>query len=183
MKMKIEFKEGIFASMKYLDAEIERYKDGYPNPKTRLYYETLKKIRDIQNSGVVPSDEIYKNLAKPRNKKALEIVEYGYYISNIHYYLYDSCSEYEKTDSYKDTLNYRILYFLKTASKEALYPYDWFLPNFVIAYLNFLADYYDIQIESNHSESLSDSVSSLSEFVNKYGNKTEKEIMDLIISF
>ena len=43
--------------------------------------------------------------------------------------------------------------------------------------------YLDAEIERNHSGSLSDSVSSLTDFVNKYGIKLKKEIMDLIISF
>ena len=43
--------------------------------------------------------------------------------------------------------------------------------------------YLDAEIERNHSGSLSDSVSFLSKFVNKYGSVTEKQIVDFIASF
>ena len=161
--MKITYFDGVFAPMKYLNEMLKDYKDGYPNPRTEEYYETLKKIRDIQNSGQVPHDEYYQIVGGS--------VERGYYLANIHYYLYwEECSEYERTDAYKDKLNKRIIYFLKHADREALYEKDWFVLNFPNIYIYFLKSFYGSNPDNE----------TFSDYISLHGNNEEKEILSLV---
>ena len=161
--MKINYFEGVFAPMKYLDEMLKDYKDGYPNPRTEEYYETLKKIRDIQNNGEIPLDEYYICVGGS--------VERGYYLANIHYYLYwGECSEYERTDEYKDKLNKRIIYFLKNADRNTLWKKDWFILNFPNSYVYFLKSFYGG--DPNNEKFFP--------YISLHGNDDEKEIMGLI---
>ena len=161
--MKIDYFDGVFAPMKYLDEKLKDYKNGYPNPRTEQYYETLKKIRDIQNNKQVPPDEYYQIVGGS--------VEQGYYLSNIHYYLYwEDCSEYERTDAYKDKLNKRIIYFLKNADRETLWEKGWFILNFPNSYMYFLKSFYGSDPDNEK----------FFPYISIHGNEDEKEIMDLI---
>ena len=80
-----------FAPMKYLDEELKRFEDGYPNRQTEDYYEALKRIRSKQNTRQPVPSFYYEAVGAT---KGLGTPEYGYYIANIHYYIYESCSEY-----------------------------------------------------------------------------------------
>ncbi|MBR0461361.1 MAG: hypothetical protein IJJ00_01440 [Erysipelotrichaceae bacterium] len=181
--MKIKYQDGIFASMTYLDEMLDENKEGYPNPRTENYYETLKEIRSVQNCRKVPADEIYKRLGKTRRKKAFETIEYGYYTANIHYYLYESCSEYKKSEAYKDSLNRRILFFLNNANIRALSSYLWFPLNFPDQYLRFLEYQYGKKRSSwCKNKRISDEFPTemLIDFTDKFGNNEEKEIADTL---
>ena len=143
--MEIIYKKEIFAPMLFLDVVLEEYKDGYPNPLTADYYETLRKIRESQNQGKIP-EALYKRLGFGKKERfgdnSFETIEYGYFTANIHYYLYESCSEYEVSKNYKDAVNHRILYFLKNADIDALCAHGWFPLNFPNTYLSFLEKQY-----------------------------------------
>ena len=168
-------KEG-FAPMKFLDAELENYKDGYPNPITECYYETLKQIREIQNSGKVPSNELY---AKVRKK--IPTSEQGFYLANVHYYLYESCSEYQKSNEYKDAVNKRIIFFLEHADADGLFVHSWFPLNFPDNYIRFLKNQYGIKGDELDNQDFP--LLLLQGYVKKYGNKDEKKIVRLAYNF
>jgi len=185
--MKLEINDYVFGSMKYLDKEIEESNKirkeeiekgiNIDYSKTDQFYGTLLEIRKIQNSGQIPSDELYRSIAqiKVRNRDLFDSAENGYYDANIHYYLFESNSEYEKTNKYKDTLNKRILYFLKNADIDnLLYKCGCFLLNFPLNYLRFLEIFYDKKVERNLV------VDNLKEFAELYGNDDEKEIANIV---
>lgn len=168
-----------FAPMDYLDKELEIYEDGYPDSIVENFYEALKIIREAQKSDQVPSEMLYENVGKGK-KGGYQSVEYGYYIANIHYYLFDDCSEYQKTESYKSSLNKRILYFLKSANMYELFHHGWFPLNFPLNYLRFLGQFYNKQIPSNNSVDALESAKALVTFTDLYGNEEEKETANLV---
>ena len=102
---------------------------------TDHYYESLLHIRDVQNSGRVPTDEEY---AAVSSFKSYNCPELGFYNANIHYYLFDSNPEFRKEADYRDELNRRILAFLDAAEPENLLKSLWFPLNFPLEYIRFL---------------------------------------------
>ena len=145
------------------------------------FYEALKRIRDIQDKGDIPSDELYESVGLARNNKDLATVEFGYYISDIHYYLFDECSPYFIGDeANKDSLNKRILFFLLNADHEALFSFGWFLLNLPGEYLSFLKRHYKKK-ETIEAKTIWDNPIVLHEYVNQYGDDTEKEIAIILI--
>lgn len=145
------------------------------------FYEALKRIRNIQINGNVPNEEIYRMVGLARNNNDLATVEFGYYISNIHYYLFDECSPYFIGDeSNKDSLNNRILFFLHNANHEALFSFGWFLLNLPGEYLSFLKRQYKKK-EPIESKTIWDNPTILYEYVNQYGDDTEKEIAVILV--
>lgn len=114
--MSLTFKE--FSKMEWLDDELENHKRSVAlygkNEKSDAYYKALKEIRDAQNDGTI-SDDIYPKLCiKRKFKKYFSCITYCYYLANIHYdcfYSYESIESIEK----------RMLYFLKTADKNEFY--------------------------------------------------------------
>lgn len=162
-----------FAPMKYLEKELERYKDGCPNDHTKGYYEALKSIKGKQDLGnSIPSCN-YRIIGSSNRKKGFDTAEYGYYTANIHYYLYESCSEYEKSDAYKGKLNARILYFLRNADPKALIPHGWFWLNFPSNYMRFLSIFYNAQVPASDPER---ALELLVNLVHENGNDDENEI-------
>ena len=173
--MKTKPSEDVFAPMLFLDEETKRYKGGYPSKRTEAYYETLLAIRETQNKGESP-DEAYAALGAPRGFGS---IEYGYYHANIHYYLFESCSEIERSDAYKASINKRIKFFLKdNADPLELMERGWFPLNFPANYLCFLE-----MIYGNHrkesSEGIAGSFANLAALVSQYGNEIEREIVGL----
>ena len=167
--MKIKKEDYMFSSMSFM----ERDECDLSNP----YYEALAKIRDIQNRGEVPSDEDYKAVGRTQRSKGFDTVEYGYCTANIHYCLFESYPEYEKTNEYKDLINKRILYLLKNGSTEALLNRGLIPLNFQ-NYTNFLVSFYDK--EDQYSIDSTFGVDFLEDFVSEYGNEDEKTIAKLI---
>ena len=161
----------MFAPMEYLDAHLEEYRDGYPNPRTQRYYETLKRIRELQSQGVVPPDELFKSLWL--RGKADATVEYGYYTSNIHYYLFESCSEFQKTEEYKESVNRRILLWLESADPKALLKRQWFPWNFPPNYLRFLKMFYGDDCGRKWG---------IEEYAERYGDPLERQIGRLSVA-
>lgn len=125
--------------MLFLDPEIERNRQSGGNKNSDHYYESLLHIRDVQNSGRVPTDEEY---AAVSSFKLYNCPELGFYNANIHYYLFDSNPEYRKDADYRDELNRRILAFLDAADPANLLKQLWFPLNFPLDYLRFLEDQY-----------------------------------------
>ena len=121
--------------MLFLDAEIERNRQSGGNKNSDHYYESLLHIRDVQNSGRVPTDEEY---AAVSSFKSYNCPELGFYNANIHYYLFYSNPEYRKDADYRDKLNRRILAFLDAAEPENLLKQLWFPLNFLLEYIRFL---------------------------------------------
>ena len=178
--MKLELNEYVFARMQYIENEMEIQKSIGSNPRSEQYYKTLLEIRDIQNSGQIPSDELYRRFAeiKGHNQQLYDSVEYGYYLANIHYYLFESRSEYEKTNEYKDVLNKRILYFLNNADRDnLLFKCGEFLTNFPFNYLRFLEHFYSKRLDNYYQDSCT---SDVKRFVETYGKDDEKEIANII---
>ena len=168
-----------FAPMDYLDKELEEYEDGYPDSVVENFYEALKIIRDAQKKDQIPSEMLYENVGKGK-KGGYQSVEYGYYIANIHYYLFDDCSEYQRSELYKESLNKRIIHFLKTANMYNLFHYGWFPLNFPLNYLRFLEDFYNKKNIVKSVTGALESAKSLMNFTDLYGNKDEKEIANLV---
>ena len=164
--------------MDYLDAMLEEYKDGYPNKRTAAYFETMKRIRDQQRRGIAPPDEDYRELALARYQPSAAGVEYGYYIANIHYYLFEDCSEFERSEFYKATVNRRILFFLKDyADPDELMNCGWFPLNFPLNYLRFLKVFYRHEPRMAIDGSTWDSYQVLEGYIVEYGNAIEQEIV------
>ena len=130
--MKLERVNQIFSNMEWLDAEIKRNEafEGR-NEFSDLFYKTLESIRRKQQDGIVPYDE-YKLIGKA---KSLDTIDYGYYIANIHYELFN----YDIAD--KDTLEDRIIFFLNNANKELFKDKNsWFRLNFINDFRKFLKE-------------------------------------------
>ena len=167
--MKNKPDKSAFAPMKYLDDLLKQYVDGYPNRWTESYFRSLLEIRDIQSRGKAPV-QIYKFHGS---------VERGYYLANIHYYLFDDCSEFDGGNPYKDTLNKRILFLLENADKEHLMERGWFPLNFPSDYLLFLERYYGSHRSSMEGNSTMWMLKNLLSLVDCYGNDTERMIIEL----
>lgn len=105
-------------------------------------------------------------------------IEYGYYYANIHYYLFEDCSEFERNDAYKASVNKRTKYFLENAESVELMEKGWFPLNFPADYLGFLEVFY-----GNHRKESSEGVmgpfTNLKTLVERYDNKVEKKIVEL----
>lgn len=173
--MKTKPSEDVFAPMLFLDEETKRYEGGYPSKRTEAYYETLLAIREAQSKGESP-DKAYAALGAPRG---FGCIEYGYYYANIHYYLFKSCSEFERNDAYKVSINKRIRFFLKdNADPLELMKRGWFPLNFPGNYLSFLELFYGNHRDGS-SEGLMATFTNLAALVARYGNEIEKEIVEL----
>ena len=169
--MKAKPKRGVFAPMLFLDREMKHYEDVYPSQQTKAYYETLLRIREAQNKGEFP-EEAYRALGASRGFGS---IEYGYYHANIHYYLFEDCSEFERNDAYKASVNKRIKFFLEdNADPLVLMERGWFPLNFPINYLSFLETFY-----GNHQKESMEPFMNLVALVGQYGNEIEKEIVEL----
>ena len=173
--MKTKPSKDVFAPMRFLDEEMKRYQSGYPSKRTEAYYETLLAIRKVQSKGESP-DEAYEALGAPRGFGS---IEYGYYYANIHYYLFESCSEFKRNDAYKESINKRIRFLLKdNADPLELMERGWFPLNIPGNYLRFLELFY-----GNHRdeslEGLMATFTNLAALVARYGNEIEKEIVEL----
>lgn len=180
--MRIVKEEFVCAPMKYLDKELNGYKNGYPNQRTKDYYNTLKLIKKLQDEGLVPSEdaeEAYKVFGDMFSRNLT--VECGYYGANIHYYIYNTCSEFEKTDAYKDAVNARILYLLKNADEEPLF-HGWFISSFFFQYVNwFLTLFYEKPVNDYKDSGLSSQeiyLNKLKDMVSEKGTADEKEILE-----
>lgn len=122
----------IFSDMNWLEKEtIRNDKSEGKNKKSNFYYENLKMIRDKQKQGIIPFEE-YKKVG------IVGTIEYGYYIANIHYELFE-CNK-----DYKNILEDRIIFFIQNAPDD-IFKYDdsWFRINFYNEYSNYLRQYYD----------------------------------------
>lgn len=167
-----------FAPMDYLDAMLEKYKDGYPNKRTAAYFETMKRIRDQQRRGTTPPDEDYRELALARYQPLVAGVEYGYYTANIHYYLFEDCSVFERSEFYKAMVNRRILFFLKDyADPDELMNCGWFPLNFPLDYLRFLKAFNGYEPKTANNGGTWDSYQVLEDYIAEYGNAIEQEIV------
>ena len=51
--MKIELFDGVFAKMDFVNKEMEKYKNGFPNSKTQQYFNALIKVKEIQDRGEI----------------------------------------------------------------------------------------------------------------------------------
>ena len=180
--MNIVKEEFICAPMKYLDEELKNYQNGYPSQRTKDYYGTLKYIKELQDSGQVPSkeaEEAYKVFGDIFSRSLT--VECGYYGANIHYYIYKTCSEFEKTDAYKDSVNARILYLLRTADEEPLF-HGWFISSFFFQYVNwFLTIFYEKPVNDYKDSGLSFEdilLNKLKDMIGEKGTTDEKEILE-----
>ena len=146
--MKLERVNQIFSNMEWLDAEIKRNEafEGR-NEFSDLFYKTLESIRRKQQDGIVPYDE-YKLIGKA---KSLDTIDYGYYIANIHYELFN----YDIAD--KDTLEDRIIFFLNNANKELFKDKNsWFRLNFINDFRKYLKEVYSIVESYNDLEYIID---------------------------
>ena len=137
--MHLKFTSHLFPSMFFIEGVIEHDKQSGDSSNSNHYYKELLHIRDIQNSGRVPKDKEYAAISsfKPYNSPEL-----GFYNANIHYYLFESNSEYQKSAAYREDLNRRILAFLDAADPDNLLKQLWFPLNFPLDYLRFLEDQY-----------------------------------------
>ena len=162
------------ASMEFLDGALDDYADGYPSENTEAFYETLKVIRQTQNKGEVP-EEAYKALGVLRGYGS---IEYGYYLANIHYYLYADCLEFQLSGAHKKSVNERIKFFLENADPSGLTGRGWFPLNFPFAYLHFLEGFYGRYRQESMDEPLG-ALMNLCNLVDRYGDSLEKEIVAL----
>lgn len=170
-----------FAPMDYLDKELEEYGDGFPDSIIENYYEALKIIRDAQKGDSALTEMLYENVGKCK-RDGYQTAEYGYYMANIHYYLFDDCSEYQKIESYKKSLNIRILHFLKSANMYALFHNGWFPLNFPLNYLSFLEDFYGKKRLYDFEINPINEAKALVDFVDLYGDAEEKETASLVFA-
>ena len=161
-------------SMEFLDELLEDYVEGYPSENTEAFYETLKMIRQAQNRGEVP-EKVYKALGALRGH---ESIEYGYYLANIHYYLFADCLEFQFSETYKKSVNERIKFFLENADPSGLAGRGWFPLNFPFAYLHFLEGFYGRYRQESMDEPLG-ALMNLCSLVDRYGDSLEKEIVEL----
>ena len=149
----------IFSDMTWLDEEIERNnKSEGRNKKSDFYYNNLIDIRDKQRKGIIPFVE-YKNVGRQ------ESIEYGYYMANIHYELF------ECDDTNKDVLEDRIIFFLQNA-QDKIFEYEdsWFRLNFYLDFSGYLRKIY------HSNEKWQD----LDHYVFEYNNEREKTIYDIL---
>ncbi len=174
----MKLRKDVLAKMEYLDDDLARYKNGYPSLNTKRYYETLISIRDAQLKGEIPPDSLYLDLGLTTKTKGGDSLEYGYYTSNIHYYLF--IEDKSRCKEYKEELNSRVRYLLENGDQRSLTSFGWFPLNFPVNYLRFLSRAYNVPLEEKEAESsaISDATS-LNEFVYKYGNSLERLIGDI----
>ena len=172
----------ICAPMKYLDEELKSIDLNKANTRTKDYYGTLKVIKKLQDSGHVPSkeaEEAYKVFGDMFSSNLT--VECGYYGANIHYYIYKTCFEFEKTDAYKDSVNARILYLLRNADEEPLL-HGWFISSFFFQYVNwFLTIFYGKPVNDYKDSGLPFEdilLNKLKDMIGEKGTTDEKEILE-----
>ena len=166
-----------FAKMAYLEEELRPYEGGYPNEETKVYYESLKAIQKAQAKGETPIQE-YRALGKRAGGPTP--VERGYYLANIHYYLFDCCSEFEKTEAYKAAINERIRLFLENADIGLLGKSEWFLLSFPANFRYFLELFYGRHREEDDIGGIEGCYVDLASLVDAYGNDLEKKIVESI---
>jgi|GEM_PF-3247023 len=166
-----------FAKMAYLEEELRPYEGGYPSEETKVYYESLKAIREAQAKGETPI-ELYRALGNRTGGPTP--VERGYYLANIHYYLFDNCSEFEKTEDYKAAVNERIELFLENADIGLLGKSEWFLLSFPAYYRYFLELFYGRHHEEDDIGGLEGCYMDLTSLADAYGNDLEKKIVESI---
>ena len=175
--MRIIKEDFICAPMNYLPEKPQKYL----NARNKDYYETLYYIKKLQDQGLVPSEkaeEAYMVFGDIFSSN--KTVECGYYGANIHYYIYKTCEEFEKTDAYKNSVNDRILYLLKNADEEPLF-HGWFISSFLFQYVNwFLTIFYEAPANDYKDSGLSSEdilINKLRDMVGEKGTETEKEIL------
>jgi len=181
--------EGItnyFSKMDWLDEEIAR-SEASPgkNERSDKYYAALKAIKEKQNKGEIPSDEDYFAVGGIRkNRSHCQNIEYGYYMANIHYDLF----EYDLTE--KDSLEDRILYFIEHAEFDEDNK-DNFLLNFPANFSYYLSHVYETDkanqdggafLDEDKEEKLGQlydafSMRKLAAIIESYGNGKEKLIL------
>ena len=147
--MKLTNIDNYFSDMDYLDNDFLNNNDV-----TVSFYNTLKIIKEKQNKGIIPIDE-YIILSSEYDS-----IEYGYYMANIHYDLFD-------INIYKNSrLENRILFFLRHLDKDVFKERNFFIRGFDVCFRDYLCNIYNID---NKCECLR-------EIVFKYGNDLEKDI-------
>ncbi len=180
--MTFKFNASLFAKMLFLDAEIERHRQFGGNKNSDHYYAALQHIRDVQNSGRVPTDEEYAYISPFKSYNSPEL---GFYNANIHYYLFESNSEYRKDPGYRNDLNRLILAFLDAADPANLLKQLWFPLNFPLEYIRFLEDQFGVEAPrhqcdvsaSNHEKVVFDA-ERLLEFAKTVGGQDEIRIAE-----
>ena len=152
-----------FSEMKWLDELIKERNREY-----NFYYDNLIKIKNKQNIGIIPYDE-YKVVG--RRRRALSNVEYGYYMSNIHYdlyYLIDS-----------DELEKRIIWFLDNACDETFEKDSWFMLNFPYDFNQYIRNIYYKKLDKETYDLYFNNMS-IEEIIDEIGTEKEKIIIDRI---
>lgn len=163
-----------FAPMGFLDDELERYAEGFFNPFTEAYYRSLMAIRKAQNEDQDVLMELYEAVPHHASDSS---AEYGYFMANIHYYLFVWHREFKRDPAYIDSLNRRILFFLENA--EGIDDLKgWFFLSFPITYRTFLCRFYQVDLSKElRKMNTIDSLKALTEMV---GNDDAKKIAAVV---
>jgi len=175
-----------FSPMAWLDEEIARnLASPGRNERSDRYYAVLQTIKDKQSKGEIPSDEDYLALGGIRkNRTHCQNVEYGYYMANIHYDLFN----FDPSD--KDSLEDRILYFIEHQDLDK-YAKDNFFLNFPADFSYYLSHLYKIDISGHDNNGVLDKsredklsclydafcMRRLVDMIERYGTDKEKLIL------